>query len=328
MSVSTLASMVVVSDAYGRFLNSIFLNKASFTRALEESTQRIQDAITAQNQAHFEAARRALRDGDFDDAIRSLRQGLPLDPFNSQAQGIYATLLAIRGNHKAALEEFTDMHDKFGPACPGIPEILRDVFNANSNIAIESNKPITIKIPSLNSDSIAVTKKGIVGLLYNSDRSYDWHLFPWDGRASYDVGYQHFVRVSDRYMWDNSFVAEIGDYNDIKKMNLLGYDGTSAQRIGRIFGDTSLNSPFVQKGSGKCRGVEIVITPGPVVSQFDRLKDRWWGYESINRMQQTWQVTATPPVVAPQKALAARPLELPPSLLQRMLELTQRTRLA
>jgi len=182
-------SIVVISDAYTRFLDSLLdqtgekldgiydgivsLKKeaeaanaalSEIEGTLEDGFNAIESQILQQNRAHYKAAELALEAGDIGQSINSLRLALANDNnrFNPVGWSLYACLLAKSGNHEHALEVFQRVIDTYGPECPALPAEIRENISIDDPIYVSSKTPISLTIKDAARPDIIVTKAGVL----------------------------------------------------------------------------------------------------------------------------------------------------------------------
>lgn len=140
------AYVAAIGDAYTRAVSKILGTPGrSEFNALTNGISRIEQAINAQNSAHFAAAKMALARNDISLTLERLENGLAVDPINAKAWMLYADLLMAQNQRDLAQKVVAQCVEWFGPHCPAIPEDVKKIYLSQDKV--QGNIKATVHPP-------------------------------------------------------------------------------------------------------------------------------------------------------------------------------------
>lgn len=183
--ISSLAKIAIV-DAYSRVLSKLTETVDAERETIQNSIVGIEQAINAQNQAHFRMAEMALRRGDVGRTLECLEAGLSVDKTNASAWSVYANLLSLNGRQDIAVDIYVKIFDWLGPNSSVVPVDICSAFEASDLVEVPSATPITKTIRISGEEwecrEIGASSRGIAA-----------SFISWSG--SFFTGYKRPVRI-------------------------------------------------------------------------------------------------------------------------------------
>ncbi|MGB4106411.1 MAG: hypothetical protein WBK55_01290 [Alphaproteobacteria bacterium] len=140
------ATYIIVGDAYERAMSKHLGEPGRHEfNVLSNGVARIEQAINAQNSAHFTAAKMALARNEIPLALDKLESGLAVDPINAKGWLLYADLLMSQNHRDLAAQVVAQCAEWFGPHCPALPEEVRNIYLSQDKV--QGNIKATVHNP-------------------------------------------------------------------------------------------------------------------------------------------------------------------------------------
>lgn len=129
------AAATAMHDAYTRAVSrALGVPGRHEFNVLTSGVQRIEQAINAQNSAHFTAAKMALARNNIPLALDKMESGLAADPINAKGWLLYADLLMSQNHRDLAKQVIAQCAEWFGPHCPALPQEVRDIYLSQDKV--------------------------------------------------------------------------------------------------------------------------------------------------------------------------------------------------